>query len=169
MIKKFVLLFVLLFAAYNYAQEVPGWIDTTKTQTTAEKYMSVSNAKPLPVKALVPILRLQDSLYHGAGVNLIYNLKGDYSYVEVAYTDTGAATDTFYVYVGICKTVGDTAWSRVGLVDVSDWNIDAEGVAGLSSTKQWWIKDTRITLLKFTLANTGVFPGQKGKIYLEAK
>lgn len=167
--KKLLLVILLVFTGYNYAQEVPAWIDTTVTSTSAAKYMSVSNAKPLPVNTLVPILRIQDSLLHGANVQKTYDLKGNYSFIEVAYSDTGAATDSIFAYVGICKTAGDTAWSRINAVDLSDWSTDEAIIPGLSTTKQYWIRGTRITLFRLTMSNVAVRPGQQGKFYIEAK
>lgn len=171
--KKYLIVILLLISGYSFAQEVPGWIDTTKG-TGAAKYQSLGNNRPLPVDVTGPVFRMYDSLYQGTpgDTTWIYDFKGDFSHVEIAWTDTAGSqaaqgTDTLEAYVGIPSTT-DTAWSRIGLLDLSDWNIDAQ-IVNAASTKQYWIKTTRLFLFKLVLANTVIIPTKKGFLYVEAK
>lgn len=168
--KKYLIVLFLLIAGYSYAQEVPGWIDTTISATSAAKYKSVSNAQPLPVNTLGPVLRLQDSLYFGTPGDSIwvYNFQGKYNFIEVAWTDTGLAADSVLPYLGI-PGVTDTSWSLVGAVNLSTWNVETYIAPGLSTTKQWWIKTTRPYLVKLVLSNATRTATQKGSFKVEAK
>lgn len=169
--KKYFIIVFLLITGYSYAQEVPGWIDTTKG-TSAAKYQSVSNARPLPVNTLGPVLRIEDSLYFyntAAGDSeWVYNFFGKHNFIEIAWTDTAGSTDSVLAYIGI-PGVSDTSWSPLGATDLADWNIDSYMVSGQGSTKQWWLKTTRPYLIKLKLANSVITPTQKGKFKLEAK
>lgn len=165
--KKILITVFILITGYAYAQEVPAWVDTSKTG--ASRYQSVSNALPLPVNSLVPMYRTSDEMTYGATDTVIFNLNGKYNFVEVAWKDTGTARDTVFLYTGIIGTA-DTAWSRINVVDLSDWSTDEFITFSAAGTKQWWIRGTRITLLMLVLANTSTtYPGLKGKYYLEAK
>lgn len=165
MIKK-VMFFIVFLSFYVFAQEIPAWIDTSETGFA--RYNSVSNAKPLPVKNTIPILRLSGEINKNL-MNHDFDFLGNYDVVEIAYKDTGSFIDTIFVYTGI-KGVSDTLWSRVNVVDLSDWSTKTEIVVGFSNTKQFWVRSPKLTLLRLQQGNTaGLYPNQKGLYYIEAK